>query len=86
VEDSALFMTTASLHLGAAAETATLIDMVFPCRVPFCAMALSQSSGDDLAIDDRILAYPFDHYIGGHQGRSGDRQDVINNRDYVRTF
>jgi hypothetical protein len=29
VEDSALFMTTASLHLGAAAETATLIDMVF---------------------------------------------------------
>lgn len=60
-----------------------LVDMVFPGWVPFYSMALSQSTRDYLSIHDQILAYPFVHYIGGHQGKSGDRTDVINNRDYV---
>lgn len=59
-----------------------LVDMVFPGWVPFYSMALTQSTRDYLSIHDEILAYPFDHYIGGH-GRSGDRTDVINNRDYI---
>jgi glyoxylase-like metal-dependent hydrolase (beta-lactamase superfamily II) len=60
-----------------------LVDMVFPGWVPFYGMALTQSTRDYLSIHDQILAYPFDHYIGGHQGKSGDRNDVINNRDYI---
>ncbi|EHK46166.1 uncharacterized protein TrAtP1_013286 [Trichoderma atroviride] len=59
-----------------------LVDMVFPGWVPFWGMALTQSTRDYLSIHDQILAYPFDHYIGGH-GKSGDRTDVTNNRDYI---
>ncbi|KAL6892005.1 beta-lactamase-like protein [Trichoderma evansii] len=60
-----------------------LVDMVFPGWVPFYGMALTQSTRDYLSIHDQILTYPFDHYIGGHQGKSGVRTDVINNRDYI---
>lgn len=60
-----------------------VVDMVFPGWVPFYGMALTQSSRGYLEVHTPILAYPFDHYIGGHQGKSGNRQDVINNRDYV---
>ena len=66
-----------------AQKVLTVIDTVFPGWVPFSTLALSASARGYINIHDQILAYPFDHYIGGHQGKAGVRQDVIDNQNYV---
>jgi hypothetical protein len=61
-----------------------LIDMIFPGWVPSSTLALSASARGYIEIHNQILAYPFEHYIGGHQGKAGVRNDVLDNQEYVQ--
>jgi len=59
-----------------------LVDVVFPGWTPFQDLALAESVDGFLAAHDQILAYDFDHFIGGHLNRIGTRTDVENQKEY----
>ena len=59
-----------------------LVDVVFPGSTPFQDLALAESVDGFLAAHDQILAYDFDHFIGGHLNRIGTRTDVENQKEY----
>lgn len=59
------------------------IDLIFPGWVPFAYLAESESVPGFIDAHDFILEYDFDHYIGGHLTRSGNRTDVELQREYV---
>lgn len=60
-----------------------LIDTVFPGWAPFALLGQAKNLPLFIAAHDLILSYPFDHYIGGHLGRSGNRTDVLVQQEYV---
>lgn len=60
-----------------------LVDIVFPGWVPFGYLGEAQSVPGFIKAHDQILAYDFDHYIGGHLTRSGTRDDVLTQKSYV---
>lgn len=61
-----------------------LIDVVFPGWVPFTELAISENIPGWLHAHDQILEYDFDHYVGGHLSRTGVRQDVLVQQEYLR--
>jgi glyoxylase-like metal-dependent hydrolase (beta-lactamase superfamily II) len=61
-----------------------LVDVVFPGWIPFALLGQTKYLPGFIRAHDQILAYDFDHYIGGHLGRSGNRTDVLIQREYVR--
>ncbi|MCJ1354762.1 MAG: hypothetical protein MMC33_004751 [Icmadophila ericetorum] len=60
-----------------------LVDVVFPGWVPFAYLGESQNIPGYIKAHDQILAYDFNHYIGGHLDRSGIRSDVLTQKEYV---
>lgn len=60
-----------------------LIDVVFPGWTPFANLGETKSLPGFINAHDQILEYDFDHYIGGHLGRSGNRTDVLVQQEYV---
>lgn len=60
-----------------------LVDTVFPGWVPFNDFAESSFIPGWFEAHDYLLEYDFDHYLGGHLGRPGTRQDVQLQRDYI---
>jgi glyoxylase-like metal-dependent hydrolase (beta-lactamase superfamily II) len=60
-----------------------LVDVVFPGWVPFSQLAVSSNIPGWIAAHKQILEYDFIHYIGGHLGRSGSRQDVEVQLEYI---
>ena len=60
-----------------------LVDIVYPGWIPFLSLGEVQSVPGYIRAHDEILAYDFDHYIGGHLDRTGTRQDVVSSRDYI---
>jgi glyoxylase-like metal-dependent hydrolase (beta-lactamase superfamily II) len=67
------------------ARVLMLVDVIFPGWAPFSQLALSSNIPGWIAAHDQILDdYPrMIHYVGGHVGRSGNRQDVEIQREYV---
>ncbi|KAK5139178.1 hypothetical protein LTR04_003810, partial [Oleoguttula sp. CCFEE 6159] len=61
-----------------------LVDIVFPGWVPFAYLGEAQNVPGFIKAHDQILSYDFDHYIGGHLDRSGVRDDVEIQREYVQ--
>lgn len=61
-----------------------LIDVVFPGWVPFAELAVSEDVPGWIAAHDLILEYDFDHYVGGHLSRTGIRQDVLVQKEYLQ--
>ena len=59
-----------------ASRTLMMVDVVYPGWVPFDLLAVSADIPGWIAAYDDILAYDFDHFVGGHLGRTGDRADV----------
>jgi glyoxylase-like metal-dependent hydrolase (beta-lactamase superfamily II) len=68
-----------------AAQVLMLVDVVFPGWAPFAQLAVSSNIPGWINAHDQILNdYPqMRHYIGGHLGRSGNRQDVLIQREYM---
>ncbi|KAL7940358.1 beta-lactamase-like protein [Trichoderma barbatum] len=60
-----------------------LVDVVFPGWAPFAYLALAEDIPGFIRAHDQILEYKFDHFVGGHLTRSGDRSDVLAQRDYI---
>lgn len=60
-----------------------LIDIVFPGWTPFANLGEAKNLPGFINAHAQILEYEFDHYIGGHLGRSGNRTDVLTQQEYV---
>jgi glyoxylase-like metal-dependent hydrolase (beta-lactamase superfamily II) len=60
-----------------------VVDIVFPGWVPFAELAESTNIINWIKAHDQILSYDFIHYVGGHVGRPGTRQDVIVQQEYL---
>jgi glyoxylase-like metal-dependent hydrolase (beta-lactamase superfamily II) len=64
-------------------QTLMLVDIVLPGWVPFYDFNLSEDVPAAIAAPAKALAYPWKHYIGGHLGRLGSRDDIVVHQQYV---
>src|SRR2546430_6677815 len=64
-------------------DTLMLVDLVLPGWVPFYDFNLSEDVPASIAAPAKALSYPWKHYIGGHMGRLGTRDDVVVHQQYV---
>jgi hypothetical protein len=60
-----------------------LVDIALPGWVPIYNLNLSADIPGFMAAPDTALSYPWKHYIGGHLGRLGTRDDVRLHQQYV---
>jgi glyoxylase-like metal-dependent hydrolase (beta-lactamase superfamily II) len=60
-----------------------LIDIVNPGWVPIYNLNLSEDVPGYIDATDQAMAYPWKHYIGGHLGRLGTRDDLILHQQYI---
>ncbi len=73
-----------NIHIYAPEQKVLMVvDIVFPGWVPFKDLAIAESIDGFFEAHDLILAYDFDHYIGGHLTRSGTRADVETQQAYI---
>ena len=64
-------------------DTLMLVDINLPAWVPFNSFNLNEDVPGSIAAPAKAMAYPWKHYIGGHMGRLGTRQDMVVYRQYV---
>jgi glyoxylase-like metal-dependent hydrolase (beta-lactamase superfamily II) len=64
-------------------DTLMLVDVALPGWVPFYDFNLSEDVPGAIAAPAKALSYPWKHYIGGHLGRLGTRDDVVVHQQYV---
>src|SRR4051794_2956691 len=60
-----------------------LVDLVLPGWVPYNSFNLHEDVQGSLAAPTTALRYPWRHFIGGHMGRLGTRQDLRIYQQYV---
>src|SRR5258705_4276693 len=60
-----------------------LVDVALPGWVPIYNLNLSQDIPGFMAAPPTALSYPWKHYIAGHLGRLGTRDDVVLHPQYV---
>ena len=64
-------------------DTLMLVDVNLPGWVPFDSFNLNEDVPGSIAAPAKALAYPWKHYIGGHMGRLGTREDMVVYQQYV---
>ena len=64
-------------------DTLMLVDVNLPGWVPFANFNISEDVPGTIAVPGKALAYPWKHFIGGHMGRLGTRDDMIVYQQYV---
>ncbi len=64
-------------------ETLMLVDLVNPGWAPVYLANLTEDIPGYVAAHANALAYPWKHYIGGHMGRLGTRDDVTLHQQYM---
>jgi glyoxylase-like metal-dependent hydrolase (beta-lactamase superfamily II) len=65
-------------------DTLMLVDINLPRWVPFDSFNLNEDVPGSIAAPDTAMAYPWTHFIGGHMGRIGTRDDMVLYRQYVK--
>jgi glyoxylase-like metal-dependent hydrolase (beta-lactamase superfamily II) len=60
-----------------------LVDIVSPGWAPVCQSSLAEDVPGYIEAPDTALTYPWKHFIGGHMGRLGGRDDVARHREYM---
>ena len=60
-----------------------LVDIVNPGWAPVCQSNLTEDVPGYIEAPDTALTYPWKHFIGGHMGRLGTRDDVATHRQYM---
>jgi glyoxylase-like metal-dependent hydrolase (beta-lactamase superfamily II) len=60
-----------------------LVDVVLPGWVPFYNLNLNEDVPAANAAPAKALSYPWKHYIGGHLGRLGTRDDLGVHQQYI---
>jgi glyoxylase-like metal-dependent hydrolase (beta-lactamase superfamily II) len=63
--------------------TLMLVDIVLPRWVPFASFNLNEDVPASIAAPATALSLPWKHYIGGHLGRLGTRDDVVLHQQYM---
>jgi glyoxylase-like metal-dependent hydrolase (beta-lactamase superfamily II) len=64
-------------------DTLMLVDIQLPGWVPFDAFNLNEDVPGSIAAPAKAMAYPWKHFIGGHMGRLGTRNDMVVYQQYV---
>lgn len=64
-------------------DTLMLVDIVSPGWVPFYSVNLSEDLPGWIDAPTKALSYPWTHFIGGHMGKLGTRDDVVLHQEYV---
>src|SRR3984957_17250816 len=64
-------------------DTLMLVDINLPRWVPFDSFNLNEDVQGSIAAADVAMAYPWKHFIGGHMGRIGTRDDMVLYQNYV---
>jgi glyoxylase-like metal-dependent hydrolase (beta-lactamase superfamily II) len=64
-------------------NTLMLVDIVNPGWAPVCQSNLTDDVPGFIEAPDTALTYPWKHFIGGHMGRLGSRDDVATHRQYM---
>ncbi|MCW2936337.1 MAG: beta-lactamase class [Actinomycetia bacterium] len=64
-------------------DTLMLVDINLPRWVPFDSFNLNEDVPGSIAAPDTAMAYPWKHFIGGHMGRLGTRDDMVLYQQYV---
>lgn len=64
-------------------DTLMLVDVNLPGWVPFHSFNLNEDVPGSIAAPAKALAYPWKHFVGGHMGRLGTRQDMVVYQQYV---
>jgi glyoxylase-like metal-dependent hydrolase (beta-lactamase superfamily II) len=64
-------------------DTLMLVDVVNPGWAPVCQSTLTADMPGYIAAPDTALTYPWKHFIGGHMGRLGTRDDIATHRQYM---
>ena len=64
-------------------DTLMFIDVILPGWVPFDLFNLNEDVPGSIEATDKALAYPWKHFIGGHLGKLGTRNDVTVHKQYV---
>lgn len=59
-----------------------LVDVIFPCWVPFKDLAMAEHVDYFIVAHDKILEYDFETFIGGHLTRLGTSEDVQIQKEY----
>jgi len=60
-----------------------LVDVILPGWVPYNSFNLNEDVLGSLAVPANAMAFPWKHFIGGHVGRLGTRDDVVVYEQYV---
>ncbi len=64
-------------------DTLMLVDIVNPGWVPVYQSNLTEDVQGYIAAPVTALTYPWKHFIGGHMGRLGDREDIALHQRYM---
>jgi glyoxylase-like metal-dependent hydrolase (beta-lactamase superfamily II) len=64
-------------------DTLMLVDINLPRWVPFDSFNLNEDVPGSIAAPDTAMAYPWKHFIGGHMGRIGTRDDMVLYQQYM---
>jgi len=64
-------------------DTLMLVDVILPGWVPYDSFNLNEDVPGSLAAPVTAMAYPWTHFIGGHMGRLGTRDDLAVYQQYV---
>jgi glyoxylase-like metal-dependent hydrolase (beta-lactamase superfamily II) len=64
-------------------DTLMLVDIAVPGWVPFYSLNLGEDVPGYIDAATKALAYPWKHLIGGHMGRLGTREDLVQHQEYV---
>ncbi|MDV7217287.1 MBL fold metallo-hydrolase [Streptomyces prunicolor] len=64
-------------------DTLMLVDVNLPGWVPFDSFNLNEDVPGSMAAPAKAMTYPWKHFIGGHMGRLGTRQDMVVYQQYV---
>jgi glyoxylase-like metal-dependent hydrolase (beta-lactamase superfamily II) len=64
-------------------DTLMLVDIVNPGWAPVYQSNLTEDVQGYVKAPDTALVYPWKHFIGGHMGRLGDREDIALHQRYM---
>jgi glyoxylase-like metal-dependent hydrolase (beta-lactamase superfamily II) len=60
-----------------------LVDIVNPGWAPVCPSSLTEDVPGSIEAPGTALTYPWKHFLAGHMGRLGTREDVATHRRYI---
>jgi glyoxylase-like metal-dependent hydrolase (beta-lactamase superfamily II) len=64
-------------------DTLMLVDINLPGWAPYDSFNVNEDVPGSIAAADTAMAYPWTHFIGGHMGRLGTRDDMVVYQQYV---